>query len=80
MSTEAQAIGLVRAKIEQENKVGGDLTDLPCPFCKKPRSQRSTYIRCQPCGINWLAGEDPATDPRIDRFKQVVASARWSAA
>ena len=29
----------------------------PCPFCKKPRVERSDYIRCLPCGINWLLEE-----------------------
>lgn len=29
----------------------------PCPFCQRPRVQRSTYVRCNPCGINWLDEE-----------------------
>jgi len=29
----------------------------PCPFCQKPRSRRSDYIRCSPCGVNWLEQE-----------------------
>ena len=29
----------------------------PCPFCRTPRVQRSDYIRCNPCGINWLDEE-----------------------
>ena len=29
----------------------------PCPFCQRPRVARSDYIRCLPCGINWLADE-----------------------
>lgn len=32
-------------------------TEPPCPFCKKPRVARSSYIRCNPCGINWLDEE-----------------------
>lgn len=44
-------------KLRREAKEGGELVDLPCPFCQMPRSQRSDYIRCQPCGVNWLAGE-----------------------
>ncbi len=29
----------------------------PCPFCGRPRVQRSTYVRCNPCGVNWLDEE-----------------------
>lgn len=29
----------------------------PCPFCTKPRVQRSDYIRCNPCATNWLQEE-----------------------
>lgn len=29
----------------------------PCPFCKAPRVERSDYIRCNRCGINWLLEE-----------------------
>lgn len=29
----------------------------PCPFCKRPRVERSDYLRCNPCGINWLDEE-----------------------
>lgn len=32
----------------------------PCPFCQRPRVKRSSYIRCNPCGLNW--GKDQATD------------------
>jgi ribosomal protein L37AE/L43A len=30
----------------------------PCPFCGRPRVKRSTYIRCNPCGKNWVEGTD----------------------
>lgn len=42
------------AKAERLAEVG---TMPPCPFCKRPRVQRSTYIRCNPCGTNWLQEE-----------------------
>ena len=29
----------------------------PCPFCQTPRVQRSDYVRCNLCGINWLDEE-----------------------
>ena len=28
-----------------------------CPFCQTPRVRRSDYIRCNPCGVNWLDSE-----------------------
>lgn len=53
----AQEISEWMAELKREAREGGTLTDLPCPFCGKPRSQRSDYIRCQPCGVNWLDEE-----------------------
>ena len=29
----------------------------PCPFCQRARAQRSDYLRCCRCGINWLDSE-----------------------
>ena len=29
----------------------------PCPFCQRARVQRSDYLRCCRCGINWLDSE-----------------------
>ena len=34
----------------------------PCPFCKVLRVERSDYIRCNPCGINWLLEESNLRD------------------
>src|ERR1700687_5287938 len=28
-----------------------------CPFCQRPRVRRGDYIRCNPCGVNWLDQE-----------------------
>ena len=47
-------------------------TEPPCPFCGKPRVARSDYLRCNPCGINWLAEEMGLPnylnrDPRVSR-------------
>ena len=61
------------ALLKRENEVGGDLVDLPCPFCKKPRSQRSTYVRCQPCGMNWFAGQPIDKHPHSKTVKPYVA-------
>jgi len=54
-------------KLKRESQVGGELTHLPCPLCGRPRSQRSDYIRCTPCGMNWLDGEDLSRDARLSR-------------
>ena len=45
----------------------------PCPRCGTARVARSDYTRCNPCGLNWLDGEDLSSDPRIARFNVLVA-------
>lgn len=54
-------------QLQREAREGGELTELPCPLCGRPRSQRSDYIRCQGCGMNWLPGEDVNRDARLSR-------------
>ncbi len=54
---------------EQQN-APGNLS--PCPFCKMPRNQRTDYIRCRSCGINWLQGENLDKDPRIQRTAEAL--------
>jgi hypothetical protein len=49
-----------------ETTVGGGLS--PCPFCGVPRCQRSDYVRCSKCGVNWLDGENLTKDPRNARY------------
>lgn len=51
------------------NEVG---TEPMCPFCGIPRVLRSDYIRCNKCGVNWLAEEMHLPDylnrdPRVAR-------------
>ena len=65
------------------NEVG---TEPPCPFCKRPRVMRSDYIRCNPCGVNWLAEEMGLKnylnlDPRVARTRSAhtVNSTRLTA-
>lgn len=48
----------------------------PCPFCGKPRVSRSSYIRCQPCGKNWLNEEMNLRD----YLNRNPSAARWEAA
>ena len=49
-------------------------TEPPCPFCQRPRVKRSDYIRCNPCGVNWLDGEDLTRDPRNARMRAIVSA------
>jgi ribosomal protein L37AE/L43A len=42
------------ARMERLSEVG---TGPDCPFCRKPRVVRSSYLRCNPCGKNWLDEE-----------------------
>jgi ribosomal protein L37AE/L43A len=53
------------------NEVG---TEPPCPFCRRPRVNRPVggYIRCNPCGVNWLNGEDISKDPRFERKAEML--------
>jgi ribosomal protein L37AE/L43A len=54
------------ARQERLNEVG---TREPCPMCGRARVQRSDYVRCNPCGTNWLAGEDLTKDARLSRVQ-----------
>lgn len=36
----------------------------PCPLCGRPRVERSCYIRCNPCGLNWENDSDWTVHPR----------------
>lgn len=47
-------------------------TEPACPFCQTPRVKRNDYIRCNPCGVNWLNGEDITTDPRKARKAEML--------
>lgn len=69
----------IRGQIELEISAGGELSHLICPFCGLPRCQRSDYVRCSKCGVNWLDGEDLSRDPKIDRYKAMAESLRSTA-
>lgn len=43
-----------------------------CPFCQRPRVQRSTYIRCNPCGMNWFKDQGIMKHPHVKR--QAISS------
>ena len=43
-----------------------------CPMCGRPRCERSDYLRCLACGVNWCPGEDvtkPASMSRPDYLR-----------
>lgn len=61
------AVG-IKDRLAYELKNGG--SEELCPFCGLPRCQRSDYIRCVRCGINWLDGEDLDIDPRMYRMRR----------
>lgn len=52
MELNHQAFEAARAAARNEK---GEMP--PCPFCQVPRVERSTYLRCLQCGINWLLEE-----------------------
>ena len=65
---------LLAARQARINEVG---TEPDCPFCHQPRVSRTTYIRCNPCGINWLAEEMHLPnylrlDPRVARQRAAL--------
>lgn len=68
MLTEAQREAGRQARLNEKG------TEPPCPFCNRPRVKRSDYIRCNGCGVNWLAGEDITHDPRQERFDELRRS------
>ena len=55
----------IRAKITREIHEGGELIDLPCPYCHLPRCERSDYIRCSKCGLNWDIGTEYDRHPSM---------------
>ena len=54
MDERVLTLGLMAMKDQINSEVG---TEPNCPFCQTPRVSRSDYIRCNPCGINWLDSE-----------------------
>jgi hypothetical protein len=61
------------ARDSQINEVG---TLPPCPMCGVPRCQRSDYVRCNPCGVNWLDGENLDKNPQIERYDKMIKEGR----
>ena len=45
-------------QLTREQRLAEVGSEPPCPRCGKPRVSRSTYIRCNPCGMNWGEGQD----------------------
>lgn len=55
-------------------------TEPPCPFCQIPRVKRTDYIRCNPCGINWLDEERTLALDYLNRNPAVARHAALMAA
>lgn len=68
----AQEMLKTRETVLKENMEGGNLKDLPCPFCGLPRSLRSDYVRCQPCGKNWWIGTDLNNNPHAHTKNSIL--------
>ena len=63
------AIG-IKDRLAYELEHGG--SESPCPFCALPRCQRSDYIRCVRCGINWSPGDELDRDPRMSGLPRLT--------
>jgi len=51
---------LITEELEaMRSKINSEVGTLPgCPYCETLRVSRSVYIRCNPCGKNWMHGSD----------------------
>ena len=59
-------------ELNRQDRLNEQGTEPRCPFCQRPRVLRSDYIRCNPCGVNWLFEEMHlpnylTLDPRVAR-------------
>lgn len=73
----ANANELGRQLLEWSRAVQSEVgTEGPCPMCGTLRVARTDYIRCQPCGVNWIQGEDRKKDPRVGRYRSLMDGAR----
>lgn len=61
----------VRDQAKLETLGGGTLG--PCPFCGVARHQRTCYVRCNVCSLNWEAGSDLSVHPRVSQVAKVLA-------
>lgn len=60
MPSEWAMMGEQEQMVARQERLAEVGSEPPCPFCARPRVKRSSYIRCNPCGLNW--GKDQATD------------------
>lgn len=52
-------------KLTPEQRVSEHGDEPECPFCHNPRVTRSSYVRCNPCGMNWMDGSDIFQHPHM---------------
>ena len=50
--------------LTREQRLDEPGTEPPCPFCQRPRVKRSSYIRCNPCGMNWGMDDEWSRNPK----------------
>lgn len=69
------------AKLTREQRLAEKGTESPCPIkgCGKPRVKRTDYIRCNPCGLNWLYGEDLTLSPLLSREPYLTWKKKYAA-
>jgi hypothetical protein len=63
----------------REQRLNEQGSEPPCPFCQRSRVSRSNYIRCNPCGVNWLDEELSlpdylSRDPRVCRREAALTA------
>ena len=69
-----ETLTIQQQESERQARLNEPGTGPACPFCHLPRQERSDYLRCNPCGVNWLDEEmhlpnyinlDPRTARRV---------------
>ena len=70
------------AKLNREQRLAEKGTESPCPIkgCWKPRVKRTEYIRCNPCGLNWLSCEDLSLSPLLSREPYLTWKKKYAVA
>jgi predicted RNA-binding Zn-ribbon protein involved in translation (DUF1610 family) len=70
--TPGEQLIAIKDQIKREIEAGGDMTELPCPFCGLSRCTRSSYIRCSKCGFNWDFGTEYDRHPSMNGKPRVT--------
>lgn len=85
--SEIKMLTAEEAEAERRIRLAEVGTGPECPFCHRPRVERSDYLRCNPCGVNWLQEEmglpnylnrNPSA-ARSEAARMTVGAVRFSA-